>query len=79
MWPRGSCVRQGFLSRLKAMDWNQSVTIPADAIQRANRRLLVLGLVLWISSHLLYLTVLLVLTIALIAWRWRIRNRDRVS
>jgi hypothetical protein len=73
------CVRQGYLSRLKTMDWNQSVSIPADAIQRANHRLLVLGLVLWISSHLLYLTVVLLLAITLIAWRWRIRNRKRVS
>ena len=60
------CVRQGFLLRLKTMDWNQSVSIPADAIQRANHRLLVLGLVLWISSHLLYLTVVLLLAITLI-------------
>jgi hypothetical protein len=68
------CVRQGFLSRLKTMNWNQSVTIPADAIRRADHRLLLLGLVLWISSHFLYLVVVLVLIIAFIAWRWRIHK-----
>jgi hypothetical protein len=73
------CVRQGFLSRLKTMNWNQSVTIPADAIQRANHRLRVLGLVLWIGSHLIYLIVVLLLAIALIARRWLIRIRKRVS
>ncbi len=71
------CVRQGFLSRLKAMNWNQSVTIPADAIRRADHRLLLLRLVLWISSHLLYLLVVLVLIIALIAWRWRIHKMKK--
>jgi hypothetical protein len=73
------CVRQGFLSRLKTIDWSQSVIIPADAIQEANHRLRVLGLVLWISSHLLYLIAVLLMAIALIAWRWRRRNRNRVS
>ncbi len=73
------CERQGFLSRLKTMNWNQSVTIPADAIQRANRGLLVLGLVLWVSSHLVYIIVALLLAVALIARRWLIRIRKRVS
>ena len=70
------CVRQGFLSRLKTMNWNQSVTIPVDAIRRADHRLLLLRLILWISSHFLYLGVL-VLIIALIAWRWRIHKVKR--
>jgi hypothetical protein len=71
------CVRQGFLPRLKSMDWSQSVTIPADAVQRADHRVLMLVLVLWISSHLLYLVVALVLAIAWIVWRRRIRNKKR--
>ena len=71
------CVRQGFLSRMKTMNWNQSVIIPADAIRRADHRLLLLGLILWISSHFLYLVVVLVLSIALIGWRWRIHKMKR--
>lgn len=31
------CVRQGFLPRLKDMDWSESVTIPAESIARAER------------------------------------------
>jgi hypothetical protein len=71
------CVRQGFLSRLKTMNWNQSVTIPADAMRRADHRLLLLGGILWISSHFLYLVIMLVLIIALIVWRRRIRKMKR--
>ena len=69
------CVRQSFLSRLKTMNWNQSVTIPADALRRADHRLLLLGLILLISSHFLYVVVVLI--IALIAWRWRIHKMRR--
>ena len=61
------CVRQGFLPRLKAMDWSQSVTIPADAIRSADHRVFVLVSVLWISAHLLHLVVALLLAIAWIA------------
>ena len=68
------CVRQGFLPRLKAMDWSQSITIPADAVRRADLRVLMLVLVLWIGSHVLYLVVALGLVIGWIVWRWRKRK-----
>ena len=67
------CVHQGFLARLKSMDWSRSVIIPADAIQRTSRRLRVVMLALWISSHFLYLIGLLLLALALIVWRRRTR------
>jgi hypothetical protein len=70
-------VHQGFLPRLKNFDWSQSVTIPVDALQKADRLHRVLRLVLWIGSHLLYLIAILLLAIALMAWRWRIRNGNR--
>jgi hypothetical protein len=72
------CVRQGFLPRLHTMDWNQSGTIPGEAIQRVNHRLWLLWSVLQISSHFLYLTGVLLLAITLTAWRRRMRNRKRV-
>lgn len=68
------CVRQGFLPRLKTFDWSQSVIIPADAVRSADNRLRVLTLVLWICSHLLFIVTVLLLAIALIAWRWRVRK-----
>ena len=29
------CVRQGFLSRLKTVNWNESVTLPAESVRQA--------------------------------------------
>jgi hypothetical protein len=71
------CVRQGFLTRLKTMNWSQSVTIPAVAIRAANHHLCMLMLVLRIGSHLLYFVSVLLLAIVLIGWRWRIRKIKR--
>jgi hypothetical protein len=71
------CVRQGFLPRLKTMDWGQSVTIPAVAIQWVDHRLRVLRLALWFSSHLLYFVFVLLLAIALVGWRRCIRRMKR--
>jgi len=71
------CVRQGFLPRLKTMNWSQSVTIPAVALRAADHRLRMLRLVLRISSYLLYFVFVLLLAIALIGWRWRIRKIKR--
>ena len=68
------CVRQGFLPRLKTMNWSQSVTIPAVAIRSANHHLRMLRLVLWISSHLMYLVFVVLLAIAVIGWRLRVRK-----
>jgi hypothetical protein len=59
---------------LKTMNWSQSVTIPAVAIRSANHHLRMLRWVLWISSHLLDLVFVLLLAIALIAWRRRVRK-----
>jgi hypothetical protein len=47
---------------------------PAVAIRSANHHLRMLRLALWISSHLLYLVFILLLAIALIGWRWRVRK-----
>jgi hypothetical protein len=71
------CVRQGFLPRLKTMNWSQSVTLPAVAIRTTNQRLRMLRLVLWISSHLPYLVTALLLAITLAGWRWHIRKIKR--
>jgi hypothetical protein len=67
------CVRQGFLVRLKSVNWSQPVIIPAGAVRMASRRVLVLGVLLWVSSHLQYLLVAFVLAVAWIAWCLRMR------
>jgi hypothetical protein len=73
------CVRQGFLPRLKSMDWSQSVTIPAVAVRAADQRLGMLRLVLSISSRLLYFVFILLLAIALTGWRRRSRKIKKIS
>jgi hypothetical protein len=69
------CVNQGFMPRLLAMDWNQSVTIPAESISRARRmRFLSHAALLTLP----YLPFLLLAGVLLIAWlirrRW-VRKR----
>jgi hypothetical protein len=64
------CVRQGFLPRLKTIDWSQSVTIPEQSIRRARRLGLVLRAVLWIGSNLLYIAIVLIFTVSWMVWRW---------
>ena len=71
------CVRQGFLPRLTAMDWSQSVVIPTASIRRAERVGFVVRCVLWLASNSLWL---LALGLLLIAWlMWRRRNRLNAS
>ena len=68
------CARQGFLPRLKDMDWSESVTIPTESIARAERFGKLFRIVLWLGSNLLYLAFAFLLL--LIVWRIR-RKRTR--
>ncbi len=70
------CIRQGFLPRLLAMDWNESVTIPAVSIQRAARLALIVRSVLWIGSNFPYLISGALLITVCIWWR---RRSSRVA
>lgn len=70
------CVRQGYLSRFKTLDWNQSVIISADSLRRAAHFRHVIEGILWTASRLPYFVVgLLLAVIALIWWR-RTRKRN---
>ena len=66
------CVRQGFLPRLKAMDWNQGVEIPAEALARMHRFRAVVQGILWTASHLPYFA-----SAFLIAVIWFVRRQIR--
>jgi len=72
------CVRQGFLPRLKTMDWNKSVVIPAESVRRAERLGLILRTVLWTSSHILYFISATLALCAWIVWRRRVRKKKRI-
>lgn len=69
------CVRQGFMPRLMAMNWNESVVIPADAVRRATRVHLMACCVLWTASNLEWLAALCLICLALAIWRRRNRRK----
>jgi len=72
------CVHQGFLPRLKTMDWNKSVVIPAESVRRAEHLGLILRAVLWTSSHILYLIGATLALCAWFVWRRRVRKKKRI-
>lgn len=73
------CVRQGFLPRLAAFNWSQSVEVPADQAHRAARFGLLARIVLWIVSNLIYIAVAVVLLVAWLASRRRRRKRHATA
>jgi hypothetical protein len=72
------CVRQGFIPRLKTMDWNQQVVIPGDSVRKAGGFRKFLFALLWVGSHFLYVVVGFLLVMAWLVRlivRWRRRKR----
>jgi hypothetical protein len=63
------CVEQGFLERLKGMDWGQAVVIPSAAVRKAILIHAVLPATLWTLSHLAYYVVVIILLDVWLAWR----------
>jgi hypothetical protein len=64
------CVRQGFLPRLKAMDWTHGVDIPAAALTKMHRFRAGVQAILWTASHLLYLAAGFLIVVIWFARRW---------
>jgi hypothetical protein len=71
------CVRQGFLPRLRAMNWSESVTIPAQSIARAERLGFAVRSALWIGSNLPYLILAVLILFAWLVLRSRVRRQMR--
>jgi Flp pilus assembly protein TadB len=70
------CVRQGFIARLKGMDWNQQVVIPAQSAGKAAGFRKFVFAVLWVGSHIMYLAVALMLVLTWLV-RLLVRRRRR--
>jgi hypothetical protein len=68
------CVRQKFLPRLKTMDWNQGVEIPAAALARMHRFRAVVQGILWTASYFPYLAIVF-LAVVIGMLRRRIRGK----
>ena len=69
------CVQQGFLPRLKTMDWNQSADIPAESIRKAIQLRARIQGALWLGSHLLYFVAVFLIAILWIPARHRRQRR----
>ncbi len=71
------CVRQGFLSRLRAVNWSQPIIVPADGnrkvIQLRNR----IQAALWTGSHLLYWIAAILIVDGWLIWRRTFRRVTR--
>jgi hypothetical protein len=73
------CIRQGFLPRMIALDWGQTVAIPAAQIAAAQKFDRNLRHAIWIFSRLPYIVIALVLLVVWFLW-WRARrSRSRVK
>jgi hypothetical protein len=68
------CIRQGFLSRLTTLNWNEPITIPAESVQKVEKFRTRIQRVLWIASHILYFAVALLLALAWTVVRWNERR-----
>jgi len=74
------CVRQGYLARLKHVNWNDSVTIPEESVRRATQFRKRVQRVLWIASNLPYflLTFLVAFLWTIVWWnKRRLPHSDR--
>jgi hypothetical protein len=72
------CVHQGFMSKLKTMDWTQAVVIPAASIKLSAQSTKGIHSVLWVGSHLLYFIVAFILLgtwLVKVIVRWRRRKK----
>jgi len=70
------CVRQGFLPRLKTMNWGQSFTIPAEAARKVMQLRTRMQAALWTGSHLPYFAAAVFLLDFLLFWRRYTGNRS---
>jgi hypothetical protein len=76
------CVHQGFMSKLKTMDWTQAVVIPAAALKLSAKSTKGIHSVLWLASHLLYFIVAFLLLgtwLVRVIVRWRRRKKATTS
>jgi hypothetical protein len=72
-------VQQDFLPRLKTMDWNQSVDIPAESIRKATEFRARIQRVIWLAAHLPYFVAAILIAIIWILARRRKRRRLQIS
>jgi hypothetical protein len=73
------CVRQGFLPRLKTLDWTQPVTLSSATVEKVRKFRQRVQTILWVASHSLYFAAAAVLAVVGLVLYWRSRRRLRTS
>jgi len=73
------CVRQGFLARLKNVNWNESVTISAESVRRATQLRVRVQRVLWMLSNLPYFLIAILIVFLWITVWWNKRRLRRTA
>lgn len=71
MYDLEGVLQEGFLPRLVAMNWAQSIVIPAQAIQKAALLNKGIQTVTWTLSRLPYFALVILLFDAYLIWRCR--------
>lgn len=73
-------VQQGFIARLKTVNWNQPVVIPSQALASAARLRKLAHVGLWLASRAIYIAIILLLLFAwLVSALIRRRKRRRAA
>ena len=72
------CVRQGFLPRLKTLDWTRPITLSSATVEKVRRFRQRVQTMLWIASHIVYFAVATLAAIVWLALYWRRRRRSRM-
>lgn len=69
-------LQQGFLPRLKTLNWNQSVDIPAESIRKATQLRARIQRVIWLVAHLPYFAAAILTAITWFLVHRRRRQRQ---
>ena len=69
------CVQQGFLAKLKSLDWAGTVTLPGKGVASVGTFRRRVQTILWIASHIVYIAIVFLAGIAWLAVWWRRRRR----
>ena len=72
------CVQQGYLARLRTMNWLQPVTIRGEAIRTVALLRARIQAALWSLSHLVYLAVSIIILDVCVWLIWQRRARNMV-
>jgi hypothetical protein len=73
------CVRQGFLPRLKTVNWSEPVDISREAVRQAMRFRVRIQRALWIGDHLAYFVALVLIGLTWMVASCRKRGRLRMQ